>query len=188
MNSIQLEGEPFPARQTSTEAGRYGRTSEGAKAKQFICNLTKREIREFLLALIDEDERVRHRITSRFGTPDASRARVALNAEIDAIWYRYKRNGDIGYHDAFKFEQDLNEAFWNVMSPLFRPQTLMETIEVSYAFLLQLTDIENDDSDGFFTCMIDQCINAWDEIIRLSQYNPCFPKAHLIRSVGLMSR
>ena len=100
MNSIQLEGEPFPARQTSTEAGRYGRTSEGAKAKQFICNLTKREKREFLLALIDEDERVRHRITSRFGTPDASRARVALNAEIDAIWYRCKRNGDIGYHDA----------------------------------------------------------------------------------------
>lgn len=54
---------------------------------------------------------MRHRITSRFGTPDASRARVALNAEIDAIRYRYKRNGDIGYHDAFKFEQDLNEAF-----------------------------------------------------------------------------
>ena len=72
-------------------------------------------MREFLLALIDEDERVRHRITSRFGTPDTSRARVALNAEIDAIWYRYKRNGYIVYRDAFKFEQDLNEAFWNAL-------------------------------------------------------------------------
>ena len=142
------------------------------EAGELVLSLAEKDLRAFLAALVAEDERVRHRLVSQYGTPDVERTIGNLNSTVDRLIDQHGRYGFIEYHRIPDFEDAMDDALHEAVDPLMQRGALTEAFEVSYAFLLKLLDIEPDEEYGFSESLTENCTDLWEKILGLASQAP----------------
>lgn len=129
-----------------------------------VQSIDEADARRFLLTALEESESLQRRFVSSFTEPDPERLKYDLGRSIEQTARSFGRRGFIEYNEAFEFGIELTDIMTTSIDPLVERGAIWEAFELTALVMLKLQDILIDDSDGFFTSMLEQCKAYWQKI------------------------
>lgn len=133
--------------------------------EDLVRSVDEADVRDFLLAALHESESLRRRFMGKFAEPNIQRLRYDLGRDIEQTARSFGHRGFIDYRSAYSFSLELVDIVGANIDPLIERGALWEAFELTTLVVLKIQEIQIDDSDGFFSSMMDLCTDYWRVIL-----------------------
>ena len=128
---------------------RENRSSE--HVAEVIERIPEKDLRNFLLELCNEDERIKNRVLLKYSASVDEYQLTHLRQELEEISDRYSdRHGYINWERTADYELEIVGFLYDNVEILLERNCVMEAFDLIYETLVQVGDQDLDDSDG--TC------------------------------------
>ena len=131
---------------------------------ELMAKMNEEAVREYLGKILADDERWRDDFLRRFAELDESRLRLEFLNGVSGTVRSHSYRGFVDYRSAYRCERALGSYVESFLDPLVARGEYAAVFELTVAFVLHLQKVAVDDSDGFFTSMLEVSGDYWAEV------------------------
>ena len=128
---------------------------------ELVESLDAELLRSYLVEILKADETWRADFVRRFGELDSMRLRGEFLDGVRAVVREHSYRGFVDYRSAYRCERALSRFLDDFMAPIIARQEYGIVFDLMTQFALFLQKIAIDDSDGFFSAMLQSCSHYW---------------------------
>lgn len=151
------------------ETVKESQNDTSASAEELVKNLSHSQQQNLLLDIIRADERWREMIIHRYGSVNLKQVKIDFITSVNRIVYANSDHGFVSYRTAYQCEQELRDYVAAFLDSYWARDAYDVVLELTFVFSQTLLEMEVDDSDGFFTTMVNIVNSYWEDLLSLGR-------------------